>query len=348
MNIKILDRGGDSVPDPAAEPAAGRASRSNRQTSGWLSAKTAAGRLRDYAALILFAGLFITLSITSSVFLTQGNLLNILSQQAPLMIVAAASTMVIIAGSFDLSTGSIVAVTNVAAAQVAIHSGSNSLGLLTAPALGLLLGIVNGVVITVLRVHSFLGTLATSLVYSALALLLTNGSIISVDDPAFANLGQGTWGPVTISSIVMVVWVLVAMVVLNRTVVGRHVFAVGGNSEAAALSGVSVRSTHIFTFAASGLACGIAAAIIVSRVSSGQPTQGADITLNAIAAVILGGTSIYGGAGALWRSLTGVYLLALIGNGFNLLGANQFYKSMVTGVVIVAAVALAAVGRRRT
>ncbi len=302
---------------------------------------------RDYAALILLVVLFIVLSVASSAFFTSANLLNIVSQQAPTAIVACAATLVIIAGSFDLSTGAIVAVTNVIAAQLAIRAEGPIVGLLAAVVAGLGLGVINGLVITMLRVHSFLATLATSLVYGGLALLLTNGALIPVDNSTFIALGQNDVGPIAVASIVLGVFAVLMMFLLNRTVAGRHLFAVGGNPEAAALSGIRVNLIHVMTFAASGLAAGVAGAILVSRVSSGQPTQGADITLNAIAAVILGGTSIYGGAGAVWRTLTGVFLLALIGNGFDLLGANQFYKNLVTGIVIVSAVALAASGRRR-
>lgn len=324
-------------PAPAAVAPAPRAPR----------ALAVAELAREYAALILLVVLFVVLSIASSAFLTSDNILNIISQQAPVAIVACAATLVIIAGSFDLSTGAIVAVTNVVAAQIAVHSGGPVLGLVAAAVMGLGLGIVNGLVITLLRVHSFLATLATSLVYGGLALLMTNGALVPVDDDTFVALGQNSIGPIAIATVVLVVFALLMMFLLNRTVAGRHVFAVGGNPEAAALSGIRVNAIHVLTFAMSGLAAGVAAAILVSRVSSGQPTQGSDITLNAIAAVILGGTSIYGGAGAVWRTLTGVYLLALIGNGFDLLDANQFYKNLVTGIVIVSAVALAASGRRR-
>lgn len=324
-------------PAPAAVAAAPRAPR----------ALAVAELAREYAALILLIVLFVVLSVASSAFLTSDNLLNIISQQAPVAIVACAATLVIIAGSFDLSTGAIVAVTNVVAAQIAVHSGGPVLGLVAAAVMGLGLGIVNGLVITLLRVHSFLATLATSLVYGGLALLMTNGALVPVDDATFIALGQNSIGPIAVATVVLVVFALLMMFLLNRTVAGRHVFAVGGNPEAAALSGIRVNAMHVLTFAMSGLAAGVAAAILVSRVSSGQPTQGSDITLNAIAAVILGGTSIYGGAGAVWRTLTGVYLLALIGNGFDLLDANQFYKNLVTGIVIVSAVALAASGRRR-
>ena len=143
------------------------------------------------------------------------------------------------------------------------------------------------------------------------------------------------------------VFALLMAFVLNRTVLGRYVFAVGGNEEAATMSGIRVNLTKTATFALTGLAAGLAGAITVSRISMGQPQAGLGLELQAIAAVILGGTSIYGGSGAVWRSVAGVYLLALVNNGFNILNANPFYKDLTTGLIIVSAVALSAADRRR-
>jgi ribose transport system permease protein len=302
--------------------------------------------LRRYAVLIMLVVVFIVLSFASSAFLRWQNLLNIVNEQSYLAIVAAAGTLVIISGGFDLSTGAIAQVANVCAAWIAVHYNS-TLGLVAAPFIGLGLGIVNGIIITRLQVHSFLATLASSLVYSGLALLITNGFLISVDDPSFTVLGQGNIGVIPIAVVVFLVFFMLTILLLNRTVLGRYIFAVGGNREAAELSGVSVGLVTTAAFAFSGLASGLAAAILVSRVASGEPQTGSDIPLNAIAAVILGGTSIYGGEGAVWRSVAGVFLLALIDNGFDLLSANPFYKYLVTGVVIVSAVALSAAGSRR-
>ena len=143
-------------------------------------------------------------------------------------------------------------------------------------------------------------------------------------------------------AVVAILWFL-----LTRSVFGRHVFAVGGNAEAAELSGVKVDRTRIIVFSISGLAAGLAAAIGVSRIASGQPLAGAGLELDAIAAIILGGTSIYGGVGAIWRSVVGVFLIALIGNGFDLMNLNPQLKDMVTGFIILAAVGMAAAGQKK-
>jgi ribose transport system permease protein len=302
--------------------------------------------IRKYAVLILFAALFLTLSVGTESFLTVTNLMNIVNQNAPLAIMAIAMTFVIIGGGFDLSAGAMFAVANVIAAWVALHVDP-VLGLATAPFVGLVLGAVNGVLITLLRIHSFLATLASSLVYRGLAVLITGGFLIAVPDPSFSRLGQGRVGGIYYAVFVLLAFTLLGMFMLNRMVFGRYVFAVGGNQEAAELSGVRVNLVKVGTFAVSGLAAGVAAAIAVSRISSGQPLAGQGLELQAIAAVILGGTSIYGGVGAIWRSLAGVYLLALINNGFNIVNANPFYKDLATGVIILSAVALSAAGGRR-
>lgn len=301
---------------------------------------------RRYAVVVLFAALFVTLTFATDSFLTFTNLLNIVNQHTPLAVVAVAMTFVIIGGGFDLSAGAVLAVAGVLAAWIAVNVGG-ILGLAAAPLVGLALGIVNGLLITLLRIHSFLATLASSLVFRGLAVLITGGALITVTEPGFTTLGQGRIGGIYYGVIVLLAFVLLGMLLLNRTVFGRYLFAVGSNAEAAELSGVRVDHVRVGAFAFSGLAAGVAASIAVSRIGSGQPLAATGLELEAIAAVILGGTSIYGGAGAVWRSLAGVYLLALINNGFNILNANPFYKDLTTGVIIVSAVALGAAGRRR-
>lgn len=301
----------------------------------------------EYAVLILLAVVLVALAILSPSFFTFGNIVNILNQNAPLVIIAAAGTFVIISGNFDLSTGAIFSVAGVVSAWLAVTTENVWLALLAAPVVGLVLGAFNGAVITRLRVHSFLATLASSMIFTTIAVLITGGSLITVTTPGFTALGRDRFGGIFIAVFVMLVIVAAFWFLLSRTVFGRHVYAVGGNAEAAELSGIHVTRTRIIVFVLSGLAAGSAAAIGVSRIASGQPLAGAGLELSAIAAVILGGTSIYGGIGAVWRSIAGVFLIALIGNGFDLLNLNPQLKDMVTGFIILAAVGLAAAGRTK-
>lgn len=318
-----------------------------RQRRGW----SVADIVREYGVLLIIVLLLIVLTMLSDSFLTPRNLLNILNQSTPLFIISCALTLVIIGGGFDLSTGAIFGVAAVSAAWLAINVDPY-LAMVAAPLIGIVLGTINGVIITAFNVHSFLVTLATSLVYRGMAILVTNGKLIPVRIDEFAWLGRqkldlGGGVSVNIAVIVMLVFMALIMFILNRTTLGRAIYAVGGNEEAALLSGIRTNLVKIITFAFSGGAAGLAGVITVSRLSMGEPQAGTGLEFEAIAAVILGGTSIMGGAGAIWRSMAGVLLLALIGNGFNILNVNPFFKDLTTGVIIVLAVALAAAGNRR-
>ena len=305
------------------------------------------GILRDYAALILLVAIFIALSAMSPTFLTQTNLLNIATQNAPVAIIAVAGTFVIISGNFDLSVASMYALGSMLAAQVTVDTGSVWFGLLMGPIICTALGVLNGVIVTKMHVHSFLATLATSMIFSSSAVLVTGGELLTVMVGNFTFLGRESSFGIFNAVWILLIVIALGTILLNRTIFGRHVFAVGGNPSAAELSGLSVDRIRVLVFALSGLAVGIAAAIGVSRISSGQPLAGQGYELQVIAGVVLGGTSINGGAGAVWRSIVGIYLIALIGNGFDLMNINPQMKNAVTGVVILAAVAVGLLGRRR-
>lgn len=311
-----------------------------------LSTARLARFFQAYAVLIMIAVLIVALSFLSDSFLTFRNLQNILNQNAPLAIMASAMTLVIIGGGFDLSVGSIFAVAGVSAAWIALNVDP-FLGLAIAPFIGLGLGVINGTIITSLNIHSFLATIATSMVFKGVAILIADGRLIPVRIAEFTWLGRDRIGGIFIAVIVMVAFALFFSFVLSRTAFGRKVFSVGGNEEAAILSGIRTNRIKIATFAIAGMAAGLAAAISVSRISMGQPGAGIGMELQAIAAVILGGTSIYGGSGAVWRSVAGVLLLALINNGFNILNADPFFRDLTTGLIILAAVGISASGQRR-
>jgi ribose transport system permease protein len=329
-----------TAPDGGADPAA------NQDQEGFHLVRVT-DFIRRYGVVILLVLLFVTLSISSDAFFSPRNLLNILNQNTPLAIVAMAGTLVIIAGGFDLSTGAMFAVAAVSASWIGLHV-NEVLGLVMAPVVGLALGLINGLVVTGLRVHSFLATLATSLVYRGLAVLITGGSLISLtNNETFSALGRGRIWQINYAVFILIAALIGFSFLLTRTVPGRHIYAVGGNLNAAILSGVRNLRIQVLTFALSGLAAGVAGAITVSRVATGSAQAGLGLELQAIAAVILGGTSIYGGEGAVWRSTAGVMLLALINNGFNILNANPFYRELTTGVIIVLAVALSAGKKRR-
>jgi ribose transport system permease protein len=308
-------------------------------------ALSAVGQVREYGIVVSVVFLFALLSVESNVFLTQRNLLNILDQMAPAGIIACAQTLVIIAGGFDLSVGAMFAISGVAATQLVPHIGPWP-SLVVGALCGLGLGTVNGIFVTVLGINAFIATLASSFMFYGVAQVMTGGYLITVTDPAFARLGNGDFLGAKYSVWMLLATALAATVTLRRTKIGRSVFAIGGNAEAARLSGVRVNLVRAATFALCGLATGAAGVLAASRISQGQADVGSEYTLVTIAAVVIGGTSILGGEGAVWRSVMGVFLLFMIGNGFNLLNINPIYQQIVEGGIIVLAVAVDTLARR--
>jgi ribose transport system permease protein len=305
--------------------------------------------LRDYGIVFSFIALFVTLSLSSNVFFTHQNLINILDQWSATTIIAVGGTLVFIAGGFDLSVGSIYAVSGVVAALSAPHVGTWGAVLLGFAA-GLGCGIVNGVLATVGRINAFIATLATSIMIAGLALVLTHGNLITVLKPvSFTTLGRGKFAGVPYSVWTLLIFSVACAFLLARTTFGRMIYASGGNPEAARLSGIRVNLVRASMFAISGLSAGIAGVIVTSRVATGQADSGGlQIALDAVAGIVIGGTSIMGGAGAVWRTVLGVLMLAMIGNGFNLLNVESTYQRIFEGAIILFAVGVDAWSRRST
>jgi ribose transport system permease protein len=253
--------------------------------------------IRDLGIVLAFLALFIALSVSTDTFLTQRNLLNILDQSAPLGIIACAVTICIIAGIFDLSTGAIFAVAAVVATKVA-NASDPYVGLLAGVLAGLGLGILNGILVHYSRINSFIGTLATSIVYRGIAILVTGGMIVTVTDEAFSKPGTDELLDAKYSVWVFAAFFAFTAFLLARTTFGRYVYAVGGNPEAARLSGVRVGLVRGACFALSGFAAGLAGVLAASRTSSAQADLGMGLELSAIAAAVVGGTSILGGEGS--------------------------------------------------
>ena len=291
--------------------------------------------------------MFITLTLLSDNFFTSRNLANILDQWAALGLLAVGETICIIAGVFDLSVGAIVSVSGVVACKVAL-STSPAMGLAAGALTGLGLGIANGIVIHLTRINSFIGTLATSIVFAGVAILVTGGNIVTVIDETFGVVGQQKALGVKYTGWTLIGFTILAALLLSRSIFGRYVYAVGGNAEAARLSGIRVDLIRGACFALSGLAAGIAGMLLASRTQSAQANLGAGMELTAISAAVVGGTSIFGGDGAVWRGFLGVMLLAIIGNGFNLLDVDTTYQQIVYGGLILVAVAADQLLRRRS
>lgn len=305
---------------------------------------------RDYGIIVAFVLLFIVLAITTPNFLTAQNLENVINQNAFTGIAACGATLVIIAGGFDLSVGAIFALAGAVAAYVTIHVDP-VLGLLAGMAVGPILGALNGVLVSGVGIHSFLATLASSLAFGGLAVWVTSGFLIDASgDSVFVWLGRGE--PIFGLPNPIIVFVIVALAlgfVLSRTRFGRYVYAVGGNIEAARLSGVRVGLITAMTFVISGLTASLAGIVEASKAGSGQALPGgsAGLALGTIAAVVIGGTSIKGGQGAIWRTVLGVMLLALINNAFNILNLEPQWRDILTAAIIVGAVTINTIAARR-
>jgi ribose transport system permease protein len=304
--------------------------------------------VRDYGIVVAFVALFITLALSSDVFLTRDNLVNLAFQAAPVGIMACGGALVFIAAGFDLSVGAIAAFSAVIAGTAFVDW---DLPVWPAMALGALvglgLGLGNGILVTVLRVNAFIATLAMNFIVYGLAVAVTGGFLISIDSPDWETLGLGeVWG-INYPILVWLGFALFCGFLLSRTAFGRYIYAVGGNAEAARLAGVRVGLVRATTFAISGLAGGIAGVILSSEVATAQANaDNLGNTFNAITAVVLGGISILGGEGAIWRAVLGAFFLVLIGNGFNLLDVQPVYQNVFTGAILLFAVALDSWARR--
>jgi ribose transport system permease protein len=306
-----------------------------------------ADRLREYGIVAGFLALFIALSLSTSTFLTRTNLVNLLDQSSIVGIIACGEALCIIAGTFDLSVASTAALAGIFTVEL-----SNHVGVYPAVMLGVLigagLGLVNGVVVSYGRVNSFIATLATSIVITGVATVVTNGQVISATHLSFSQLSE----PTGLEKITVPVWIWLAValitgLVLFRTTFGRGIYAVGGNADAARLSGLRTNGIRTVVFMISGACAALAGIALCSRTLSAQATTGSGLQLTAIAATVVGGTSILGGEGAVWRAGLGVLILGIIGNGFDLLGLNSTYQQVVQGGLILAAVMLDQFLRRR-
>lgn len=305
---------------------------------------------RGFATRYAIVGVLIVLTIATNVlypgFFEIGNLRNILTQNAPVGIVAIGMTFVIVAGGFDLSVSAIFAACGVA---FATFSGTMPLAVAFVAALGvgLAAGAVNGAIVTRLHVNPFVATLGTASVFSGLAYLWSHSAPVIPENAAFSTIDDATLLGVPVSIVIFAGVLALGGVVLSKSVFGRSVYAVGGNAEAARLAGMRVDLIRFATYMITGFCAALAGALVASRTGVGQADIGAAITLDAIAIVIIGGTSLLGGEGAMWRTLVGLLILATINNLFDSLALDTAAQSLVKGLIVIGAVALDSHTRRR-
>jgi ribose transport system permease protein len=299
--------------------------------------------------LLALAALCVVSALMSDRFLSPVNITNVLLQASVLAVVTIGMTFVIIGGGFDLSVGSVVALSGCVAAGVMIEAGILA-GVAAGIGIGALVGLVNGVTVAKLRVSPFIATLATMVLVRGVALLLTKGAPIVGEEglpEPFIQFGVGR--ALGVPNLVLATALIFAACawILHKTAYGTRLFATGGNREAAFLSGVRVDRITISAYVWSATLAGAAGVMLASRLQSGQPTAGEFYELTAIAAVILGGAALHGGEGSLYKSMIGILIMTVLTNSLNLMNVDSYWQRIVIGIVIVAAAAADQLKRRR-
>ncbi|WP_228032379.1 ABC transporter permease [Mycolicibacterium sp. P9-22] len=289
----------------------------------------------------------IAMSILSDSFLTDRNIMNILSQSAVVGIAAVGATFIIITGGIDLSVGSNVALSGMVAASLVLAGVPALLGLVICIAMAVAIGMFNGLSIAWLGLVPFIVTLATLGMGRGLTLQLSEGQSVYGLPSGLTWLGGGTIGGIPVPLFLMLLVFVAGHLVLTRTTLGHKIFAVGGNRQAARLSGIRDKHILFSVYAIAGLCAGVAALILVGRIGAATPTAGVGLELQVIAAVVIGGTSLFGGKGSMIGTLIGVLLIGVINNGLTLLDVSPFWVQFIQGALIFVAVLLDAFNQRR-
>ena len=296
--------------------------------------------LRQFGLLFVIIAIVIIMSIVSPVFMTNRNIINIIRQVSINGIIAVGMTFVILTGGIDLSVGSVVAITSVICGSL-LEMGVNwFVACLAGVAVSVLFGMFNGYMIAYVNFQPFIATLASMTIGRGLALAYSNGKPYPIKDASFIAIGQGYFLGIPIPIILLVLVVAVGLIILKMTTFGRYVFAIGGNKNAAKLSGIRTRRVELMVYVISALCASVVGLILSARISSGQPTAGEGYELDAIAATAIGGTSMNGGMGSLTGTILGFLLLGLLTNSMNLLNINSFYQQIAKGLLIILAVFL--------
>ena len=297
--------------------------------------------MSELTTVIALIILMAVITIINSNFLTANNLLNLLLQVTSNALIAFGMTFVILTGGIDLSVGSILALSSALTAGLLGSGMPVTLAILISLILGCILGVMNGLLISYGKLAPFIVTLATMTIFRGATLVYTNGNPITKglsDTFLFQFLGQGYIVGIPFPVIIMFIVFIILYVLLHKTAFGKSVYAIGGNEKAAYISGLKLNKVKIIIYSISGIMASISGLIITSRLSSAQPTAGASYEMDAIAAVVLGGTSLSGGKGRILGTLIGALIIGVLNNGLNIIGVSAFWQQVVKGVVILIAV----------
>ncbi|MCM3024463.1 ribose ABC transporter permease RbsC [Heyndrickxia ginsengihumi] len=290
--------------------------------------------------LLAFILLFIIVAILNPSFLAPLNILNLLRQVSINALIAFGMTFVILTGGIDLSVGSTLALSSALMAGMIVSGIDPIIAIFISALLGAVMGAVNGILITKGKVAPFIATLATMTIFRGLTLVYMNGNPITGlgDNYAFQLFGRGYFLGIPVPAITMIITFIILWFILHKTSFGRKTYAIGGNEKAAFVSGIKVDRVKWMIYSLAGMLAALAGAILTSRLNSAQPTAGTSYEMDAIAAVVLGGTSLSGGKGRIFGTLVGALIIGTLNNGLNLLGVSSFYQQVVKGIVILIAV----------
>ncbi|HEX7021699.1 MAG TPA: ribose ABC transporter permease [Trueperaceae bacterium] len=295
------------------------------------------GLLARFGLTLAFLAMIVVLALLTERFLSPTNILNIFRQTSINALLAFGMTVVIIGAGIDLSVGSLLAFAGALAAGLAVGALSPGLAIATGLLAGVALGLFNGIFIAFLGIAPFIVTLAGLTIFRGMTLVYTDGRPISGLPETFYWIGNGSFLGVPNPAWIMLAFLLLTHFILQHTALGRAVYAIGGNEEAARLSGIPIARVKLFTYAYAGLAAAVAAIVLDGRLNSAQPTAATGAELDAIAAVVVGGTSLFGGRGNAFGTLLGALIIGVLNNGMNLLGVSSFYQQIVKGGVILLA-----------
>ena len=296
--------------------------------------------LKNYGIIIAFVLICIMLSVTSPVFLTTTNIINVIRQTSIYGIMAVGMTFIILTGGIDLSIGSIMAIAGAVCAGLLKDGNSIAIVIPVTIAVGILCGLTNGLVITVGKITPFVATLGMMSIARGFTLIYTKGYPISGFSPEFRFIGGGYLFGCPIPIVIFVAVVLIAYVVLAQTRVGRYTYAIGGNEDTVILSGINSGFYKTLVYVIAGASAALSALILTSRLNSAEPIAGLGYELDVIAAVVIGGTSLNGGRGSLFGTFIGALMIGVINNGMNLLDISPYFQLVVKGLIIIGAVLL--------
>lgn len=303
--------------------------------------------LDKYKSLIGLVLLCIIITFVTPSFLTVANITNVFTQVSVNAIIAVGMTFVILTGGIDLSVGSTLAISGALGASIIKSTNNIFLAIIVAAIVGIVIGFVNGILIAKGKLQAFIVTLATMTIFRGATLVFTNGTPISKLPESFLKIGNAKIGFIPVPVIITIVIAAISIYILSQTKFGRYLYALGGNEESAKLSGINTDKIKVLTYVVSGFVSAIAGVIITSRIGSASPNAGVGFELDAIAAVVIGGTSLAGGEGKISGTIIGALIIGVLNNGLNLMNVSPFYQSIVKGLVILIAVLLDKKSRKK-